>query len=55
MTQYVTEFPGYSTSLRSAASERAVEMELGMAEIHAGTAAGIDRTVFPVNGSTLAA
>ena len=37
--------------LRRAA--RAVEMELGMAEIHAGTAAGVDRAVFPL-GSTLA-
>ena len=37
--------------LRSAA--QAVEMELGMAEIHAGTAAGVDRAVFPL-GSTMA-
>ena len=33
---------------------RAVEMELGMAEIHAGTATGIDRVVFPLCGSTVA-
>ena len=38
--------------LRRAA--RAVELELGMAEIHAGTAAGVDRAVFPLAGSTLA-
>ena len=35
--------------LRSAA--QAVEMELGMAEIHAGTAAGVDRAVFPIGGT----
>jgi len=38
--------------LRRAA--QAVEMELGMAEIHAGTAAGVDRAVFPLAGGTLA-
>ena len=38
--------------LRRAA--QAVEMELGMAEIHAGTAAGVDRAVFPLAGSALA-
>ena len=38
--------------LRRAAN--AVEMELGMAEIHAGTAAGIDRVVFPLCGDTVA-
>ena len=38
--------------LRRAA--RAVEFELGMAEIHAGTAAGVDRAVFPLTGNALA-
>ena len=38
--------------LRRAA--RAVELELGMAEIHAGTASGVDRAVFPLAGRTLA-
>ena len=33
---------------------RAVEMGLGMAEIHAGTAAGVDRAVFPLAGGALA-
>ena len=33
---------------------RAVEMELGMAEIHAGTAAGVDRAVFPLGGDAVA-
>lgn len=39
--------------LRRAA--RAVELEIGMAEIHAGTAAGVDRAVFPLAGNALAA
>ena len=39
--------------LRRAA--RAVEFEVGMAEIHAGTAAGIDRAVFPLARNALAA
>jgi len=39
--------------LRRAAE--AVEFEVGMAEIHAGTAAGVDRAVFPLNGSARAA
>ena len=44
-----------SEPLRSApASRRTVEMELGMAEIHAGTATSVDRAVFPLVGSTLA-
>lgn len=38
--------------LRRAAS--AVELEVGMAEIHAGTAAGVDRAVFPLGGGALA-
>ena len=38
--------------LRRAAA--AVEMEIGMAEIHAGTAAGVDRAVFPLGGDTVA-
>ena len=38
--------------LRRAA--QAVELELGMAEIHAGTAAGVDRAVFPLNGEAVA-
>ena len=38
--------------LRRAA--QAVEMELGMAEIHAGTAAGGDRAVFPLTGDAVA-
>ncbi len=38
--------------LRRAA--RAVEMELGMAEIHVGTAADVDRAVFPIAGDTVA-
>ena len=38
--------------LRRAA--QAVEFEIGMAEIHAGTAAGIDRVVFPLGGSAVA-
>ena len=38
--------------LRRAAE--AVEFELGMAEIHAGTAAGVDHAVFPLRGGTLA-
>ena len=38
--------------LRSAAE--AVELALGMAEIHAGTAAGVDHAVFPLRGGTLA-
>ena len=36
---------------RAAAS---VEVEVGMAEIHAGTAAGVDRAVFPLTGSARA-
>ena len=39
--------------LRRAAA--AVELEVGMAEIHAGTAAGVDRAVFPLTWSALAA
>ena len=38
--------------LRRAAE--AVEFELGMAEIHVGTAAGVDRAVFPLTGNALA-
>ena len=38
--------------LRRAAE--AVEFELGMAEIHAGTAAGVDHAVFPLRGGALA-
>ena len=38
--------------LRRAA--QAVEFEVGMAEIHAGTAAGIDRAVFPLTGGMVA-
>ena len=38
--------------LRRAAA--AVELEVGMAEIHAGTAAGVDRAVFPLAGGALA-
>ena len=38
--------------LRRAAE--AVEFELGMAEIHAGTAAGVDRAVFPLAGGAVA-
>ena len=38
--------------LRRAAE--AVEFELGMAEIHVGTAAGVDRVVFPLCGNTVA-
>ena len=38
--------------LRRAAE--AVEFEVGMAEIHAGTAAGVDRAVFALAGDTLA-
>ncbi|MCY3811194.1 MAG: hypothetical protein OXH15_05310 [Gammaproteobacteria bacterium] len=37
--------------LRRAA--QAVEFELGMAEIHVGTAAGVGRAVFPLAGGTL--
>lgn len=37
------------------APAEAVEFAVGMAEIHAGTAAGIDRTVFPLNTSAVAA
>ena len=33
---------------------RAVEMAVGMAEIHAGTAATVDRTVFPLPGNAVA-
>ena len=33
---------------------RAVEMELGMAEIHAGTAENVDRAVFPLAGGAVA-
>ena len=43
---------GREEILRRAA--QAVEFELGMAEIHAGTAAGVDRAVFPLRGNTLA-
>ena len=39
--------------LRRAAE--AVEMAIGMAEIHAGTAAGVDRAVFPLAGGAVAA
>ena len=39
--------------LRRAA--QAVEFEVGMAEIHFGTAAGVDRAVFPLTGSARAA
>ncbi len=39
--------------LRRAA--RAVEFEVGMAEIHAGTAAGVDRAVFPLTRDAVAA
>ena len=38
--------------LRRAAE--AVEFELGMAEIHAGTAAGVGDAVFPLRGGILA-
>lgn len=38
-----------------ARAARAVEFEVGMAEIHAGTAAGVDRAVFPLAGDALAA
>ena len=38
-----------------ARAARAVEFEVGMAEIHAGTAAGVDRAVFPLAGRALAA
>ena len=38
--------------LRRAAE--AVEFEVGMAEIHAGTAAGVDRAVFALAGNTRA-
>ena len=34
---------------------RAVEFAVGMAEIHAGTAAGIDRAVFPLARNAVAA
>ena len=39
--------------LRRAAA--AVEFEVGMAEIHAGTAAGVDRAFFPLGGGAQAA
>ena len=39
--------------LRRAA--RAVEFAVGMAEIHAGTAAGVDRAVFPLTRNAAAA
>ena len=38
-----------------ARAARAVEFEVGMAEIHVGTAAGVDRAVFPLAGRALAA
>ena len=38
-----------------ARAARAVEFEVGMAEIHAGTAVGVDRAVFPLAGQCLAA
>ena len=38
--------------LRRAA--QAVELELGMAEIHVGTAAGVDRAVFPLSRNAVA-
>ena len=44
---------GEEDILRCAA--QAVEMELGMAEIHAGTAIGVDRAVFPLAGGAVAA
>ena len=44
---------GEDEILRRAA--QAVEMEIGMAEIHAGTAAGVDRAVFPLTGGAVAA
>ena len=37
-----------------ARAARAVEMEVGMAEIHAGTAAGVDRAVFPLTRDAVA-
>ena len=38
--------------LRRAAA--AVELEVGMAEIHVGTAAGVDRACFPLDGGAQA-
>lgn len=38
-----------------ARAARAVEFEVGMAEIHVGTAAGVDGAVFPLPGDALAA
>ena len=37
-----------------AAAAQAVEMEIGMAEIHAGSAADLDRVVFPLRDGTRA-